>query len=91
MLWILMLLAVGLCGSFGFYDRFFEFSDQMRYINSGILVLLSTGLLIRTWILIRMGKTEKLQERIDELEKMLGQSNKPVAHQETRLETIKTT
>ena len=75
MIWTLMLFAVGLCGALGFYDRVFGFSDQMRYLNSGILVLLSMGLLIRTLILTRIGKVEKLTERIAELERLTGKSS----------------
>jgi hypothetical protein len=74
MIWTLMLFAVGLCGALGFYDRVFGFSDQMRYINSGILVMLSMGLLVRTLILTRIGKVEKLTERIAELERLTEQS-----------------
>ncbi len=82
MLWILMLFAVGLCGTIGFYDRVFAFSDLMRYINSGMLVLLSIGLLVRTWILSKYGKNEKMIARIAELEKMTGQSGRTVSEKE---------
>ncbi len=74
MLWIMMLFAVGICGTLGFYDKPLAFSDQVRYINSGILVLLSCGLLIRTWVMRRKGKRERLMERIAELEKLLEKS-----------------
>lgn len=82
MLWILMLFAVGLCGAIGFYDRVFGFSDLMRYINSGMLVLLSIGLLVRTWVLSKYGKNEKMMARIAELEKIIGQSGQTVGEKE---------
>ncbi len=82
MLWIMMLFAVGICGTLGFYDKPLNFSDQVRYINSGILVLLSVGLLIRTWVMIRSGKKEKLMERNSELEKMLEQSGQKNTREE---------
>ncbi len=82
MLWILMLFAVGICGAIGFYDRILDFSDTMRYFNSGILVLLSMGLLVRTWMLTKYGKNEKLQSRKDELERMLGQSGRGASDRE---------
>ncbi|OGC96162.1 MAG: hypothetical protein A2W25_07090 [candidate division Zixibacteria bacterium RBG_16_53_22] len=69
MLWILMLLAVGVCGILGFYDSLYGFGELMRMINSGILILLSLGLLLRTWVKKNLGKTEKLMERNLELEK----------------------
>lgn len=76
MLWIMMLFAVGVCGTLGFYDKLLGFSDRMRFINSGILVLLSIGLLIKTWVMIRVGKIEKLNERNAELERLLEQSGR---------------
>jgi len=68
-----MLFAIGVCGTLGFYDKVLGFSDQMRYFNSGILVVISIVLLIRTWIKIRTGKMEKLIARNSELEKLAGQ------------------
>ncbi|MEE9554156.1 MAG: hypothetical protein V3W18_07630 [candidate division Zixibacteria bacterium] len=84
MLWIAMLFTVGLCGAIGFYDRVFGFSDMMRYINSGMLVILSMGLLVRTWILSKYGKNEKLMSRIAELEKMLGQAGQSSQNDTTK-------
>lgn len=75
MLWILMLFAVGVCGVLGFYDKPLGFNDQIRYLNSGILVALSLGLLLRTWILRKSGRIEKLMARNAELEKMLNLSS----------------
>jgi hypothetical protein len=82
MLWIIMLFAVGICGALGFYDKPLAFSDQVRHINSGILVLLSCGLLVRTWVMRRKGKSEKLMERIAELEKLLEQSGQKNTREE---------
>lgn len=75
MLWILMLFAVGVCGALGFYDKALRFNDQIRYINSGILVLLSLGLLFRTWLKTKQARFEKLMKRNAELEQSLGTSN----------------
>jgi hypothetical protein len=69
MLWTLMLLAVGVCGILGFFDSLYGFGELMRMINSGILILLSLGLLMRTWVKKNLRKTEKLAERNLELEK----------------------
>lgn len=74
MIWTLLLFAVGLFGALGFYDKVFGFSDQVRYFNSGLLVLLSMIMLVRTWAKIRAGRTEKLIARNNELEKMVGQT-----------------
>jgi len=68
MLWTIMLLAVGICGILGFYDSLYGFGELMRMINSGILILLSLGLLLRTWVKRNLRKTEKLIERNIELE-----------------------
>jgi hypothetical protein len=69
MLWTLMLLAVGICGIMGFYDSLYGFGELMRMINSGILILLALGLLLRTWVKRNLRKTERLIERNIELEK----------------------
>ncbi len=68
MIWTLMLLAVGVCGILGFYDTLYGLGEMMRFINSGILILLSLGLLLRTWVMKNLRKTEKLIERNRELE-----------------------
>lgn len=86
MIWILMLFAVGVCGSLGFYDKPLGFSDQLRYFNSGVLVLLSVGLLFRTHLNIRSRKKEKLLERIAELEGMLNQTGRQNKREEEELE-----
>jgi len=64
-----MLLAVGICGILGFYDSLYGFGELMRMINSGILILLALGLLLRTWVKRNIGKTEKLIEKNLELER----------------------
>ena len=69
MIWTLMLLTVGACGILGFFDSIYSFGELMRLINSGILILLSLGLLMRTWVKKNLGKTEKLIEKNLELEK----------------------
>ncbi len=73
MLWTLLLFAVGICGILGFYDSIFEFGGMMRMMNSGILILLSIGMLVRTWIKMRSQTNEKLIERNAELEEKLKQ------------------
>jgi hypothetical protein len=73
MLWTLMLLAVGICGILGFYDSLYGFGELMRMINSGILILLALGLLLRTWVKKNLRKTEKLIERNIELEKKVDE------------------
>ena len=69
MFWTIMLLAVGICGILGFYDSLYGFGELMRMINSGILILLALGLLLRTWVKRNIGKTEKLIEKNLELER----------------------
>ncbi len=68
MIWTLMLLAVGACGILGFFDSLYGFGELMRMINSGILIMLSLGLLMRLWVKKNLRKTEKLIERNMELE-----------------------
>ena len=76
MLWTLMLMAVGICGILGFYDTLYGMGDLMRMMNSGILILLSIGLLARTWVKTNLRRTEKLIERNSELEKKVEELSK---------------
>lgn len=85
MLWTLMLLAVGVCGILGFYDSLYGFGELMRMINSGILILLSLGLLMRTWVKKNLGKTEKLIERNLELEKRVEELCQKARNQEKQM------
>ena len=80
-----MLFAVSICGALSFYAKSLAFSDHVRYIHSGILVLLSFGLLIWIWVLRRNGKREGLIERIAELEKLLGQSGQKNTREEHKI------
>jgi hypothetical protein len=68
-----MLLAVGICGVLGFYDSLYGVGELMRMINSGILILLALGLLVRTWVKKNLRKTEKLIEKNIELEKRVDE------------------
>ncbi len=79
MLWTLMLLAVGICGILGFYDSVYGFGELMRMINSGILILLALGLLLRTWVKRNLRKTEKLIEKNIELEKKVEELSRLTA------------
>ena len=88
MLWTLLLFAVGICGLLGFYDSIFEFGGMMRMMNSGILILLSIGMLVRTWVKMRSRKTEKLEDRNAELEERLKRlESKPVPREEEFVNT----
>ena len=88
MLWTLLLFAVGICGILGFYDSIFEFGGMMRMMNSGILILLSIGMLVRTWVKMRSRKTEKLEDRNAELEERLKRlESKPVQREEEFVNT----
>jgi len=83
MLWTLMLLAVGICGILGFYDSLYGFGELMRMINSGILILLSLGLLLRTWVKKNLRTTERLMERNMELEKKVEELHRLTGSQKS--------
>jgi hypothetical protein len=67
MIWILMLFVVGVLGALGFYDTIFVLENELKVINSGILVSLSIGLLLRAIIKIRLQKNERLEFRSNRL------------------------
>jgi hypothetical protein len=78
-----MLLAVGICGILGFYDSLYGFGELMRMINSGILILLSLGLLLRTWVKKNLRTTERLMERNMELEKKVEELHRLTGSQKS--------
>jgi hypothetical protein len=80
-----MLLAVGICGILGFYDSLYGFGELMRMINSAILILLSLGLLLRTWVMKNLRKTERLIERNLELEKKVEELSHASRNQKSKV------
>ena len=89
MIWTIMLLAVGVCGILGFYDSLFGLGDLMRIMNSGILILLAIGLLVRTWVKTNLRTTEKLVERNAELECKVEELSRAVKNQKSESVSLK--
>ena len=84
-----MLLAVGVCGILGFYDSLFGLGDLMRIMNSGILILLAIGLLVRTWVKTNLRTTEKLIERNAQLECKVEELSRAAKNQKSESVSLK--
>lgn len=57
--WCLTLFALGIMA---FLDTFFNYGEIFQRVNSVLFMLISLGLLIRTRMMIKTGKLEKLTE-----------------------------
>ena len=61
----------------------------MRIMNSGILILLAIGLLVRTWVKTNLRTTEKLVERNAELECKVEELSRAVKNQKSESVSLK--
>jgi len=71
--WCMTLFGLGILA---FLDTFFNYGDIFRRVNSVLFMLLSLGLLVRTYMMMKLQTKEKLVNRNTELEKQIGTSGK---------------
>lgn len=57
--WCLTLFALGIMA---FLDTFFNYGEIFQRVNSVMFMLISLGLLVRTRMMMKTGKLEKLTE-----------------------------
>ena len=67
--WCTILFALGVIA---FMDSLFNYGEIFRRINSVLFLLISLGLLIRTSMKAKLRYIENLQERLEELEALVG-------------------
>jgi hypothetical protein len=67
--WCTILFALGVIA---FMDSVFNYGEIFRRINSVLFLLISLGLLIRTSMKAKLRYVENLQERLEELEALVG-------------------
>ena len=67
--WCAILFALG---AIAFMDSVFNYGEIFRRINSVLFLLISLGLLIRTSMKAKLRYVENLQERLEELEALVG-------------------
>ena len=75
--WCGILFAIGVLA---FLDTVFNYGEIFRKVNTVLFMLLSLGLLVRTQMMIKYQRMEKLTGQNVELKQqldLLGQSNTP--------------
>lgn len=64
LIWSLVMFALGAAA---FLDAFFNYGELFRSVNAVLFMLLALGMLVRTSMLMRLQKTEKLLDRTERL------------------------
>ncbi len=64
LIWSLLMFALGAAA---FLDAFFNYGELFRGVNAILYMLLSLGLLVRTSMLMRLKRNEKIVERSERL------------------------
>jgi len=70
LIWCSVLLFLGITA---FLDSIFTFGEIFRRINSVLFMLVSLGLLVRTSTKMRAAKKERLQKKIEDLERQVAE------------------
>ena len=73
LIWCSVLLFLGIAA---FLDSVFTFGEIFRRINSVLFMLVSLGLLVRTSTKMRAAKRERLQKKIEDLERQVAELNR---------------
>jgi hypothetical protein len=69
LVWCAILFGLGILA---FLDSLFNYGEIFRRINSVLFLLVSLGLLIRTSMKAKLRYVENLQDRLEELETLVG-------------------
>ena len=86
LLWCATLFGLGVLA---FLDTFFNYGEIFRRVNAVVFMLLSLGLLVRTRMLIKLGRLDGLLKRNTEQESQSSQSSQSSASQKHDKETEK--
>jgi len=83
LIWCVILACLG---TLAFLDSLFNYGEIFRRVNSVMFLLVSLGLLVRTSMKIKLRYIERLTERVQELEALVGNRPKstPTLEKETR-------
>ncbi len=81
--WCGTLLGLGILA---FLDTIFSYGDIFRKVNSVLFMLLSLGLLVRTKMMVKLQKMEKLTEQNTELKQQVDQLSQSHTQKEKKPE-----
>jgi len=79
--WCTILFGLGVMA---FLDTIFNYGEIFRRVNSVVFMLVALGLLVRTYMKMKIKRVEGLIAKVEELEGELSKvkaAQKPVAHE----------
>ena len=80
--WCMTLFVLGVMAVL---DAIFSYGEIFRWINSVLFMLASLGLLVRTRMMIKNGKIERLMEEVEFYKKQMAEMT-PTTNTETKEE-----
>jgi hypothetical protein len=72
--WSAILFVLGI---FAFLDAMFNYGEIFRKINSVLFLLISLAILVRTTTKMKDAKTEKYQQKVEDLEQKVTNLSRP--------------
>ena len=80
-------IALFFMGVMSFLDNILSYGEVFRWINSALFMLVSLGILIRTKMMVKIGKIERLLEEVDYYKQEIIRLNQLVKENEKELQT----
>lgn len=80
-------IALFVMGIISFLDNIFSYGEVFRWINSALFMLVSLGILIRTKMMVKIGKIERLIEEVEFYKREISGLNRLVKENKKELQT----
>jgi len=81
-------IALFFMGVMSFLDNILSYGEIFRWINSALFMLVSLGILIRTEMMVKTGRIERLIEEVEYYKQEITRLNRLVNGGKKELETI---
>ena len=81
-------IALFIMGVMSFLDNILSYGEVFRWINSALFMLVSLGILIRTKMMVKVGRIERLIEEVDYYKQEITRLNQLVKEDKKKLETV---
>ena len=75
-------------GVMSFLDNIISYGEVFRWINSALFMMVSLGILIRTKMMVKTGRIERLIEEVEYYKQEITRLNQSVKEGKKDLETI---
>jgi hypothetical protein len=81
-------IALFVMGVMSFLDNIVSYGEVFRWINSVLFMLVSLGILIRTRMMVKTGKIERLIEEVDYYKQEIIRLNRLAKGNEKEIQTV---